>query len=96
MDTKYNRMRARSRSESVMTVGQGGDSSLTGISVLYHNELKASRIKLNRHARAAARRELLQPFGMSRSRKPLRPSDPTQNNPNSIGAKIIPQGQGPM
>jgi hypothetical protein len=71
------------------------DKSLTGISVAYNQNIQASTIKLTRKARAAARRNL-DPFGMSSSRRPIRPSDPAQNNPNDIGAVIIPQNNGPM
>jgi hypothetical protein len=74
------------------------DAGLTGISVAYANQLRAPNVRtgMSKAGRAAARRQMLQPFGMSNSRKPIRPSDPAQNNPNDIGAKIIPQGQGPM
>jgi hypothetical protein len=74
---------------------QETDSGLTGISVAYANKLMAPKARMSKVARAAARKRL-QPFGMSKTRKPIRPSDPAQNNPNDIGAKIIPQGQGPM
>ncbi len=68
---------------------------LTGISVAYNQTLKPARVKLSRRGRAAARRNL-KPFGMSPNRRRVRPSDPSQNNPNDIGAKILPQGQGPL
>jgi hypothetical protein len=74
---------------------RAGDSSLTGISVAYNNDLQEPKIKLSKKARKAARQNL-QPFGMSKRKKRIRPSDPAQNNPNDIGAIIIPQGQGPM
>jgi hypothetical protein len=75
--------------------GQSRDTTLTGISVAYHNELRAPKVRMTKTGRAAARQNL-KPFGMSSTRKRIRPSDPAQNNPNDIGAKIIPQGQGPL
>ena len=75
--------------------GSSKDTSLTNISVAYHNQLRPAKLRMTKRGRAAARKEL-KPFGMSNSKRPIRPSDPAQNNPNDIGAKIIPQGQGPM
>ena len=69
--------------------------SLMGISVAYSNAIRAPKVRMSKPGRAAARRNL-KPFGMSGSRRPIRPSDPRQNNPNDIGAKVIPQGQGPL
>jgi hypothetical protein len=71
------------------------DTSLTGISVAYHQKLRVPLVRMTKTGRAAARRNL-KPFGMSNQKKPIRPSDPSQNNPNDVGAKIIPQGQGPL
>jgi hypothetical protein len=73
------------------------DNVLTGISVAYSNQIRGPKVRVSKKARAAARKNLPpRPFGMSATRRRLRPSDPAQNNPNNIGMKIIPQGQGPM
>jgi hypothetical protein len=75
--------------------GRAGDSTLTGISVLYNNNVQEPKIRMSKRARKKARQNL-KPFGMSPSRKRIPGADPAQNNINDIGAKIIPQGQGPM
>ena len=80
------------------------DSVLTGISVAYSDQIRPATVKMTKKARAAARSKMflqndggdLKPFGMSPKKRRIRPSDPSQNNPNDVGAKIIPQGQGPM
>jgi hypothetical protein len=71
------------------------DGALTGISVAYSNQIRDPKVRMSKKGRKAAR-QALRPFGMSATRRRLRPSDPAQNNPNDIGMKIIPQGQGPM
>jgi hypothetical protein len=81
---------------------QAADSDLTGISVAYSNKISPMKLSMSKRARGAARRNLqndggtLKPFGISSRKKRLTPSDPKQNNPNDIGAVIIPSGQGPM
>lgn len=78
------------------------DSTLTGISVAYSDQVSHPKVRMTKTARAKARSRLrndgepIRPFGMSSTRKRIRPADPAQNNPNDVGAKIIPQGQGPM
>jgi hypothetical protein len=78
------------------------DSVLTGISVAYSDQVSHPKVRMTKKARKKARGRLkndgepIKPFGMSSSRKRITPSDPAQNNPNDIGAKIIPQGTGPM
>jgi hypothetical protein len=69
-------------------------ATLTALSVAYRNSLQAKTVKLSKKARKAARQNL-KPFGMSNSKKPVRPVDPSQNNPNNYNI-IIPQGQGPL
>jgi hypothetical protein len=70
-------------------------AGLTGISVAYNQQIRGATVKMSKKGRAAARRNLT-PFGVSSKRKRIRPSDPAQNNPNDVGMKIIPKGQGPM
>lgn len=70
-------------------------STLTGVSVSYHNEMRDPKVRMSKTGRAAAR-QALKPFGMSSTRKRIKSVDPAQNNVNDYGAKIIPQGQGPM
>lgn len=70
-------------------------SLLTGISVAYSNRLRDPSVKMSKPGRKAAR-QALKPFGMSPTRKRIKPVDPAQNNPNDVGMKVIPQGQGPM
>lgn len=85
-----------------MAKSGSGDDALTGISVAYSDQISHPKVRMTKKARKVARSKLqndggtLKPFGMSASRRRIRPSDPAQNNPNDVGAKIIPQGQGPM
>jgi hypothetical protein len=74
--------------------GRPDGATLTKVSVAYRDSLRAKTVKLSKKARKAARQDL-KPFGMSPNRKPIRPSDPAQNNPNNYNI-IIPQGQGPL
>jgi hypothetical protein len=74
---------------------RAGDSTLTGISVAYNNDLQEPKIRMTKKARKIARQNL-KPFGMSPSKKRIPGVDPAQNNINDIGSKIIPQGQGSM
>ena len=77
-------------------------ASLTGISVAYAEQIRAPKVKMSKKGRKGARQKLQvdgagpKPFGMSSTRRRITPSDPRQNNPNDVGMKIIPQGQGPM
>lgn len=76
--------------------------NLRDLSVAYANQI--SGLAPSKKARKAARQKLQtdgegsgpDPFGLSKKRRRIRPSDPAQNNPNDIGQVIIPQGQGPM
>jgi hypothetical protein len=76
--------------------------NLQAISVAYSDQIRSQRVRTSRKGRKAARQKLQvdgsgpKPFGMSSTRRRIRPSDPAQNNPNDTGMKIIPQGQGPM
>jgi hypothetical protein len=56
---------------------------------------KKPRLRMTKKARAAARTRISSgtPKTMPSSRQRMRPGmNPTQNNPNDVGAKIIPQG----
>jgi hypothetical protein len=76
--------------------------NLRAISVAYANQIRSPKVRTSKRGRRAARQKLQvdgsgpKPFGMSSARRRIQPSDPAQNNPNDIGMKIIPQGQGPM
>jgi hypothetical protein len=60
--------------------------ALQGISVAYNQQIRDPKVRMSRLGRAAARRK----------NKRVAPVDPTQNNPNDIGAIIVPPGQGIM
>jgi hypothetical protein len=71
-----------------MTASNASDSSLTGVSVAYHDQLTGPKALMSKKGRAAARKR--------RRKSSPTGADPAQNNVNDIGAKIIPQGTGPM
>lgn len=83
------------KSELNFSAPKNDGPTLTGLSVAYHKSLRAKPVGMTKTGRAAARQNL-KPFGMSPNKKKVRSVDPGQNNPNDVGAIIIPQGTGPL
>jgi hypothetical protein len=73
-------------SEAEANASNYNGPALQGISVAYNQQIRDPKVRPTRLGRAAARRK----------NRRIAPVDPTQNNPNDIGAIIIPPGQGIM
>jgi hypothetical protein len=72
-------------SEADANASNYNGGGLQSISVAYNQKIRDPKVRMSRLGRAGARRA-----------RRIRPVDPTQNNPNDIGAIIVPPGQGIM